>query len=623
MRERFVSVSAESEDLSADLGVAMLEESEELFRELGERYRDSEARTLARRVARLSCDRGLELRIQRVLTPRGATVLANLSLGLLLLVFGLLFVESMFSLSDGARETCRCIDAWVCVFFIAEFLFKLVLAPARWSWFLRNVLTDLLPAIPGALWFVMPSSISEDTVLLRAVRFLRLPIFRLLLFMAKGTDALVQRFSTLLNRNLVFFDETVLPQAPTAAASSTDARSLAFRALRREQVLVEDLPAADARRVLLKRAERLEGRFEAIPSVASRFGRRHQAMAHRIGVQRDIPVEHAIENLYAIRSEDLSTMLPRDDVLAIDRVVRTLNAPMVRRLPILSWFRIKKKVTSPEERVVRFGRRIAARLERWRERALYIADLHGIVTGPQVLDRVASAMVKASFRPARNLVMFGSIFLILWLVVNTLAGQGSWLDRFMNTVILKFIGTPLLVLGSVCAIVLILGSWLKRIAGEASDQFRLTSEASLIGLLELTKRRSQDEDLEFLAGRVFRWDMDSWEAAAFMSQYVRAARTGIVTTPIKAPPGLADELYRVALLYLHFLDGALLNSNDVKTNDQLLGNLSLENIRGEYLKYDRKERRRLRKLWMQSGQLFGGPYLWFRWITESIALETA
>ncbi|MGK0302893.1 MAG: hypothetical protein ACI89X_003779, partial [Planctomycetota bacterium] len=39
------------------------------------------------------------------------------------------------------------------------------------------------------------------------------------------------------------------------------------------------------------------------------------------------------------------------------------------------------------------------------------ADLHGIVTGPQILDRVASAIVKATQRPAVRLLLFGGVFL--------------------------------------------------------------------------------------------------------------------------------------------------------------------------------------------------------------------
>ena len=79
----------------------------------------------------------------------------------------------------------------------------------------------------------------------------------------------------------------------------------------------------------------------------------------------------------------------------------------------------------------------------------------------------------------------------------------------------------------------------------------------------------------------------------------------------------------MSLLYLHFLDGAILHENDIKTTEQLLANLSLENIRVTHLGYSRRDRKRLRKLSLAEGSLFRGPYVWFRFITESVAVETA
>ncbi len=620
-RERFVSLSTEQEDLDLDEKIALLRESRRVFVELAQRLGDRKMKSLARRLGNVACDRVLAQRLERALTPRGATILENTSLGMLLVVVVLLTVETMVDLEPRTLNSLLLVDATICAFFIAEFLFKLALAPARMSWFLRNAITDLLPAIPAALYFAIPEPGTAETVFVRMARFLRfawfaryvqalrplLRLFRLLLFMAKGMDALVYRFRSLLNRNFVFFEEAVLPRGPREVVR--DARALSFRALRREHILIRDLPPDVASPILHARAEAVAQKFDDLPPRARGTG-----TIRRSANERDVPVEHAIEELYALRPEQVVTWLPRNDVLAIDRVVRILNAPLVRALPIIRWFRSSKKLDQPEARVVEFGKRIAAVFEKWRERALYVADLQGIITGPQILDRLATAMVKVSFRPARNLLLFGLFFVIVQLLI----GKGA-LQAFLA----KFVATPVLILGAVCAVVLALGFWFKKLAGEAADQFKLTSEASFIGLLELVKRRSQDDDLEFLGKRVFRWDIESWGAAAFMAKYLRAARTGIVQEPFGAPPQLQDELYRVSLLYLHFLDGAVLHGNDVKTNQQLLANLSLKNIRGDYLGYGRRERKRLRKLSLQGGPLFGGPYVWFRCITESVAVEAA
>jgi hypothetical protein len=89
------------------------------------------------------------------------------------------------------------------------------------------------------------------------------------------------------------------------------------------------------------------------------------------------------------------------------------------------------------------------------------------------------------------------------------------------------------------------------------------------------------------------------------------------------PAPLRAEVLRTGLLQLHYLDGSLMHQSDVKTTEQLLANPSLENVRTTYLRTQRKDRRRLRKLSLTEGSLFGGPYLWFSFITESAAVETA
>lgn len=637
-RERFVALSTEEEDLDLEMRVALLRETASLFERLGDKFADRDLRRLGKRMSRVACDRVLAQRLDRVLTPRGARILENTSFFLLFVVFGLLMFEVSVRLEEETRARLLVIDASVCLFFICEFLFKLALAPMRLSWFLRNAVTDFLPAVPAALWFAVPSGggAGHEAALFRMLQLLRVTWFaryvqalrpalrflRLLLFMAKGMDALVQRFSPLLNRNFVFFEQAALryqrdgaarvdEQDPEGAARAAAARTrtLAFRALRREQVLIQDLPADVARAELSQRADRLRDRLEALPTTA------RSSRGFVAALDRDVPVETAIENLYAVRPEEVLTWIPRSDIQAIDRVVRILNAPVVRNLPIVAWFRIKALGVSAEERIVQFGRCVAGVLERWRERALYLADLKGIVTGPQILDRLASAMVKASFRPARNLILFGLFFLL----VRAVVGRGTAVGLFLS----RFVATPVLVLGVVAAVVLAIGFWLKRLAGQAAEQFKLTSEASYIGLLELVKRRSQDDDLDFLARRVFRWEMDHWAAAGFIGHYVRTARTGLLHSPVEPPPAVEAELYRVALLYLHFLDGAVLHTNDVKTSEQLVANLSLENIRGVYLRHSRRDRKRLKKLSLQSGTSMFGPWMWFRCITESVSVETA
>ncbi|HIE70799.1 MAG TPA: hypothetical protein EYP98_11870, partial [Planctomycetes bacterium] len=104
---------------------------------------------------------------------------------------------------------------------------------------------------------------------------------------------------------------------------------------------------------------------------------------------------------------------------------------------------------------------------------------------------------------------------------------------------------------------------------------------------------------------------------------MRSARTGVPLGNDDVPNHVALECNHTALLYLHFLDGAPLHISDVKTTEQLLANQSLENLRREFLRISGREKRRLRKLKLDDGTLLRGPYLWFRFITESIAVESA
>ncbi|MGB3968610.1 MAG: hypothetical protein WBO45_17880, partial [Planctomycetota bacterium] len=324
--------------------------------------------------------------------------------------------------------------------------------------------------------------------------------------------------------------------------------------------------------------------------------------------RRDIPIADAIEFLWALRPQDVGRWLRPADVHSLDRVISVLSAVPVRWLPILSRLAVYPLPGTAEERIVQLGRRVAEWLEGWHSRMLFFADLHGIVTGPQILDRVATALVKATSRPAVRLILFGGLFSL-----PRLAGFGA----------IALVSDSLLVLGSICLVLLFLGHWLKRLAGQASEAYRLTAEAHFISQLERIKPRYEREDLAFLAARVFAGAAPAREVAAMLKVQVASARTGVPIEDRSVPEWVRLEANRTALLYLHFLDGAPLHQSDVKTTEQLLANQSVENLRQRLTGCDHRERKRLRKLKLDEGSILAGPYLWFRFITESIAVEAA
>lgn len=572
-------------------------------------------RRLARPLRNAADDEQLVHRLESLLGRKGVALLERTSLLLLLVVAALLLIEHTFGMPAAWRGPVLWIDGLACLWFISEFLGKLALAPRRTPWFLRHVLTDLLPAIPAAL-LLLPVGAEDggDWILVRFLRLLRiawlarwivalrplLQLLRLLLFLIRGLDALVQRFAPILNRDLLWFRD-----GRRARPAEPPRRRLLFLALRREHLLAAELEPA-ARRAWLE---------QRLRTIANRLAppRERRAVPGR-SLPAELPVEELIEWLHALPSEELVLQIGRRDLLALDRAVRVLNAPLVRQLPWIRRLRLPQSYTLPAERVAAFGRRVAAWLEAWRERLLYVADLHGIVTGPQILDRIASAMIAASQRPAVRLILFGGTFLL----VRALLGEGSPIGAFLR----RFVATPLLVFGAVCLLFLLLGRWLKRIAGLATERLRRTSDAQFLSLLEWRKGRHEETDLRFLLQRTTGDAGD--EARAALREQLRHLRAG---SPLRDPPSggpgsSAGETHeRIALLYLHYRSGALLHGGDVRTTEQLLASLPLENLRQQLVRPSRRARRRLQHLSLDRGTLLGGPYLWFQFITESVALE--
>ncbi len=611
--ERWAAQGGGDDDRPLLLQAAVLRGTAALLDGLGARLQSQKLRRRARRSRCAADDRELQGRLESLLGGRGVVLLETTSFGLLVIVVGLLVLQSVLPLGDATLRAMNAIDAVAGCWFVLEFALKLGLAPRRVSWFCRNALTDLLPALPAVLFLLPAPSLpggAQDAVALRVLRFFRMtsaaryvqalrPLLRsvrLVLLLVRGMDGTVRRFRDVLDRTFVFL---AVPVRESVAVESR--RDVLFAALHREQTLFAALPAEAQDELLRLNLGEIATRASALP------GRWSEPDA-RSGT-RDIAVDSACEFLWTLRPHDVERYLGPADVRAIDRIVRVLRIPPLGWLPILRRFRVHQRLETAEERIVAFGRRIADWLMSWQERLQFFADLHGIVTGPQILDRVASAMVKASQRPAVRLLLFGGLFAVLNLF---------WEENCLSTIV----GLPLLRLGSVCLVLLATGWWLKRIAGDASETYRLTSEAHFVALLGLVKQRHEAEDVEFLARRTIA-DAAIGDTPGLLRHQLANTRAGV---PVDV--GGFDEreeqlASRVALLYLHFLGGALLHKSDVKTTEQLLANLSLESLRYAHLGFTRRDKQRLRRLRLDDGSVLRGPFLWFRFITESIAVETS
>jgi len=234
-------------------------------------------------------------------------------------------------------------------------------------------------------------------------------------------------------------------------------------------------------------------------------------------------------------------------------------------------------------------------------------------------------MVQATQRPAKRLLIFGFGFLFFQGLVHLmfpgfanhpegievpyLVSIADWLERTL--------GTPFLVLGAFCLVILLAGRWFRRVAGEATDFYNRTAEAQYLNLLKEAKLTHLDEDLDTLWDRVLRPDAlitgeGADEGRAELREHFD--RQGAVRSR-------AD---RVLKLYDDYLDGALFHITDTKTSSQLLGNIALESIRTHCLAFSKQDRKRLGELDLdRQRSAIRGPYLWFRSVTHAITQWTA
>ncbi len=104
-QERFVGLVADTEERTLQLQILQLQSTSQMLLALAERTGNRTLRRLGKRLWRASNDRILAQRLERVLTRRGAILLETTSFSLLLVLLGLLFVESLFPFSDATLKS--------------------------------------------------------------------------------------------------------------------------------------------------------------------------------------------------------------------------------------------------------------------------------------------------------------------------------------------------------------------------------------------------------------------------------------------------------------------------------------------------------------------------------------
>ncbi len=550
-------------------------------------------------------------------------------------------------------------DLLICTGLLADFFLRW--AFARWKfWFFRqHFFFDFLPALPygfiaGQMAIFHSTEYVHLALIIRVIGYqLRsagpfLRLLRLMIFMVRGLDRIVSRFRGFLDRHILLFeaeDETSFHTDPLVKRAEKES----IRGVILVRELLNDMTPAVRSNFIIQYLKVI--RLEVL-----RLQPRDFAFVDPRPSTQDVELEEVVDKLVECDVLLIEKIIGQDGARQVSRFMRWLDLPLLRRLPLIQGIAVASRGAQPVENVAQAARELGQFLERLLSVFKVWGDLSGITTGPQILDRVSTAMIKATQRPAVRLLLFGGLFLCLTLVFeffieqaasapsptgadgSETIGSAHWFEDAVILPIQRILGWPLLVLGSACLIVNFLGRWFKRIAGEALDVYLRTAEAHFFPLIKEVKAERLELDLRKIYQRVLipecRIREFSDPASHLAFERIREKlgpeampADRVIARELEAEDQLDDleyELTQVSLLYRDFLDSSLFDRNDDQSSIQILGNMSIRDIRQDVLGQGKRDLRRLERLALRKERILGtGPYLWFRFISESIAIETA
>lgn len=592
---------------------------------------------MSRRVLDLWSDRVLALRLTGVFGSRLVRVWEAIIFWLIMVVLLLIVVDHY---SDpppvGTIGWTTWVDTGICAVLLLDFLTRLLLSPRRLSYLRRHALTELLPSIP----FGMVANLEHVAALrsLRALRLVRvfrilrvlrpvLRLLRLMLFVARAADRLVEKNAWLLNQNIVFFTADVKDEeVPTLVKRARDLDAWIRRSARDA---VQELQGP-ARLSAVEWRVRFLDRDLAFAAQVSAASSRTPVVVPT-GAVRELDVDDVIRTLRDMNDNRVAELMGVEFARELNASLRFFRLPLVRRLPVVRYVLGPPGQSDPLWTTARLGRVLGDLLAFAQRMITWFGDLYGSITGAQFLDRVGMQLIKATARPARRLLLFGMIVGFVLLLVR--ASRLDFLDAVADAM-LKILSLPVLILGVICIVPLLLGIWFRRIAGQATDFFDRVAEAQFLPLTETLKEQRCDECLSSLAERVILPELrlDQHGEPIDPDQVTeRFCELGRLDPMLERNGGEGDErpvdwghTETILLYYRTFLDGACFHRNDTAVANMLLGNLTLENIRSNRLGYGKRERKRLDRLDIGRGKGgVTGPYVWFNFITHSVAQQTA
>ncbi|KAA3608669.1 MAG: hypothetical protein DWQ01_11230 [Planctomycetota bacterium] len=597
------------------------------------------AHRLTRKLRRLRAERQ-ERRLQAKLETRfGTRAMGHwerMILLLILVVLVILIVEMTVPLSPNWRLFLTIVDTFACTLFLIDFGFKLALVEHRRSWFLRHFLVDFLPSLPFNLFLhhagADPARAGRAARLFRlprVARYLRLmmPVIRAIRafgFLAKGLDRIVRRYGNLLNSSIILYPNRRERAGVDRAAEEWQSRLWRLRSELNDlwqRLYQEGTPQ--------QRKQLSKARLHSLRSSHALLGDAdfHESAGPKL--PSEWTAEEFLRRLGSLSPDRIEEQLGPDQVGKAAKILRMFHVVPLRWLPMVKAFlpRLSPGMRASEV-VAAAARRSAASLQRYYGRMFWILDWYGTITPSEVVDRVGSAMVKGSFRPAYRLTLFGGIYLLAHLILEI---SGLGLMQKIADFLDKYVGPTLILVGGVCFIILGLGWWMKKMAKEATSFLEQTAEAQYLPFTEAIKSRNLERDTEILDRRILEpedllVDRSRPGGADDRRRPFKAGVRAWLLGARESEEALreTEAMERVILLYRDSLKGSLLCQTDTRTTDQLLGNLALCHLRDISSRIDRKENRALNLLDLdQQRGAFKGPYLWFSLISKAIAQTAA
>ena len=591
---------------------------------------NSSRRRLRRKLFQLEAERQerqLGARLDRKFGRRFVRRMDRLILFLIILVIGLILVDELMSLSDRARTWLYIVDACACLVFLTEFFIKLAMVPRKWLWFWRHFFIDFIPSLPIAVIALIPGAAAGQIMVFgRAFRVARLMRFlRGFGLLARGFDRLARQYGHILNQNVILYPTREELDNSKSRLPAHRARLIRLR----EQIhqtwreILSPMPEADRPAAMDRRLAMFA---EALAD------RRERETIRPLGPRaatREIAAEVLIQHLSTMTAQAAEVGLGPELVTQLGRVVRMLARVPIRWLPIISSLVPRVTRDMPDAEVVAAASRQAGRVvRRFHNAYFWFSDLYGTVTPSQFVDRVGAMLVKSSAKPAYRLLLFGGLYGLTFLLLKVLSFSAlEPVQQFLE----RYVGEVVLILGSVCFFILLIGWWLQRVAREATEFLERSAQAQFLSLTEVIRSRYLSRDAELLYVRVLAPERRLLEPERVspleeeVDELIGRIHQSLVEAHLGSGNGQGWRgLDTMMLLYRDWLDGAIFNDNDTRSTSQLLGSPAVRQVLSLSHRIDKKDLKRLHTLdLVRQKSLFGGPYIWFNFVSRSVAHSVA